>query len=174
MLANPACLIGWSASGISIVDPVAGITRDRVLRRFEIAGRAFDLLIPAGDGRVVDKDGLTDEVEHQIKQGVDQADLLLFVVDADRRPGCVRRTILQRIAQKPAGQSSASSTSAITSGWNEMPPLSLPGLAFLSSTSAPITTTVATKSSRRFSKTLPEDQFAHSRGRADPSTLTRS
>ncbi|MGQ9650443.1 MAG: ribosome biogenesis GTPase Der [Phycisphaerae bacterium] len=66
---------------ISIVDPTAGVTRDRVQALCEIEGIYFDLVDTGGYG-VVDRDDLGEQVEQQIRHAVDQATLILFVVDA--------------------------------------------------------------------------------------------
>lgn len=66
---------------ISIVDPTAGVTRDRVQALCELEGIYFDLVDTGGYG-VVDRDDLGEQVEQQIRYAVDQATLILFVVDA--------------------------------------------------------------------------------------------
>ncbi len=66
---------------ISIVDPTAGVTRDRVQTLCEYEGVYFDLVDTGGYG-VVDRDDLGDQVEQQIRYAVEQATLILFVVDA--------------------------------------------------------------------------------------------
>src|SRR2546430_12009874 len=65
---------------ISIVDPTAGVTRDRVSTLIEAEGRYFELIDTGGIG-IEDSDNLTAEVERQITIGIDQADVVLFVVD---------------------------------------------------------------------------------------------
>ena len=66
---------------ISIVDPTAGVTRDRVSAVVEDAGRWFELVDTGGYG-IVDRDDLDVHVEQQIRFAVEQAALILFVVDA--------------------------------------------------------------------------------------------
>lgn len=66
---------------ISIVDPTAGVTRDRIQVLCEIEGVYFDLVDTGGYG-IVDRDDLGEQVEQQIRYAVDQAALILFVVDA--------------------------------------------------------------------------------------------
>ena len=66
---------------ISIVDPTAGVTRDRVSSIVEVGDRFFDLFDTGGIG-IEDKDNLTADVERQIQIAIDQADVVLFVVDA--------------------------------------------------------------------------------------------
>jgi len=65
---------------ISIVDPTEGVTRDRVSTPVEYNGKYFELTDTGGYG-VIDKDNLTADIERQIKLGVEEADLVLFVVD---------------------------------------------------------------------------------------------
>jgi GTP-binding protein len=66
---------------IAIVDPSAGVTRDRVSNLIRIAGRFVELTDTGGMG-VEDADKLTDKVEQQIDSAVAGADVILFVVDA--------------------------------------------------------------------------------------------
>jgi GTP-binding protein len=65
---------------ISIVEPTAGVTRDRVSTIIEAGGRYFELVDTGGYG-IVDSDELSDHIEHQIHQGIASANLILFVVD---------------------------------------------------------------------------------------------
>ena len=73
---------------ISIVDPTAGVTRDRVATVVTLpplvrGGQPHRVeLIDTGGWGVQDSDNLTREVEQQIAFGVGQADLILFVIDA--------------------------------------------------------------------------------------------
>lgn len=75
-------LFNWLAGRfISVVDPTAGVTRDRVEYLVHEGGRYFELIDTGGMG-IEDVDDLTEQIEDQIQIAVDQADLLLFVVDA--------------------------------------------------------------------------------------------
>jgi GTP-binding protein len=65
---------------IAIVDPTAGVTRDRVSTLVQADGRYFELVDTGGIG-VTDADNLTAQVERQIETAIDQAHVLLFVVD---------------------------------------------------------------------------------------------
>lgn len=65
---------------ISIVDPMAGVTRDRVSAIIEIDDHYFELLDTGGYG-IEDHDNLTEHVEQQIRFALSAADLVLFVVD---------------------------------------------------------------------------------------------
>ena len=66
-------LFNWLAGRrISIVDPTAGVTRDRVATTVEHFGRHFSLVDTGGMG-IVDVDNLTDDVERQIRHAIDEA-----------------------------------------------------------------------------------------------------
>jgi len=65
---------------ISIVDPTAGVTRDRVSVVCEMNELYFELVDTGGYG-IEDTDQLTEHVEQQILYAIDQADLVLFIVD---------------------------------------------------------------------------------------------
>ncbi len=65
---------------ISIVEPTAGVTRDRVSTVIEYEERYFELIDTGGYG-IDDHDNLTDHVEGQIRQAIASANLILFVVD---------------------------------------------------------------------------------------------
>jgi len=65
---------------ISIVDPTAGVTRDRVSSIVRVNERYFDLSDTGGMG-IQDVDNLTEDIEKQITNALDIADLILFVVD---------------------------------------------------------------------------------------------
>lgn len=65
---------------ISIVEPTAGVTRDRVSTIVDVGERYFELIDTGGVG-VVDADELSSHVEHQIAQAMGAATLVLFVVD---------------------------------------------------------------------------------------------
>lgn len=75
-------LLNWLADRlISVVDPTAGVTRDRVTWIMHEHDRYFELTDTGGIG-IVDSDDLSDDIERQIQAGIDEADLLMFVVDA--------------------------------------------------------------------------------------------
>ncbi len=75
---------------LSIVDPTAGVTRDRVGVIVELPVRHGDEdqqpriveLIDTGGYGIEDSQNLTTQVEQQIAHAVGEADLILFVVDA--------------------------------------------------------------------------------------------
>src|SRR5437762_11183252 len=65
---------------ISIVDPTAGVTRDRVSTLVHAGERYFELVDTGGIG-IEDSDNLTADVEKQIQVAIDEAAVILFVVD---------------------------------------------------------------------------------------------
>ncbi|MHC4172798.1 MAG: ribosome biogenesis GTPase Der [Planctomycetota bacterium] len=65
---------------ISIVEPTAGVTRDRVSTFIGRDDRYFELIDTGGYG-VVDSDQLSDHIEQQILQAIESANLILFMVD---------------------------------------------------------------------------------------------
>ncbi|MBL8725492.1 MAG: ribosome biogenesis GTPase Der [Planctomycetes bacterium] len=73
---------------ISIVEPTAGVTRDRVAASVEHADRRFELVDTGGLG-LVDEVLLKEHVEAQIQMALDTADVVVFVVDGKegRVPG---------------------------------------------------------------------------------------
>lgn len=66
---------------VAIVDPAAGVTRDRVSALVERLGREFILIDTGGIGLFDDID-LKVEVERQIETALRLADVILFLVDA--------------------------------------------------------------------------------------------
>jgi GTPase len=87
---------------ISIVDPTAGVTRDRVQTLCEFDGLFFELVDTGGFG-IVDRDDLGEQVEQQIRYAVDQATLILFVVDAQEGVSPLDQTVAEwlRRCSKP-------------------------------------------------------------------------
>ncbi len=74
-------LFNWlDGRRLAIVDDMAGVTRDRLVTLIEHDGRFFELIDTGGIG-IEDADNLTKEVEQQIAAGIDEADVILFVVD---------------------------------------------------------------------------------------------
>jgi GTPase len=74
-------LFNWLAGRrISIVDPTAGVTRDRVSTTVEAGGRFFELVDTGGMG-IVDADNLAADVERQIRVAIDAAAVVVFLVD---------------------------------------------------------------------------------------------
>ncbi len=74
-------MFNWLAGRrIAIVDPTAGVTRDRVTTLIKLDDRYFELVDTGGMG-IQDVDNLTAQVERQITTAIEQADVILFVVD---------------------------------------------------------------------------------------------
>jgi GTP-binding protein len=65
---------------ISIVEPTAGVTRDRVSTFIRKDDHYFELVDTGGYG-VVDSDRLSDHIEQQILQAIGSANLVVFMVD---------------------------------------------------------------------------------------------
>jgi GTP-binding protein len=65
---------------VSIVEPTAGVTRDRISVVVREDGRAFELVDTGGLG-LVDEALLKGHIEEQIQIALETADLILFVVD---------------------------------------------------------------------------------------------
>jgi GTP-binding protein len=68
-------------SRVSIVEPTPGVTRDRVTRTIERNGAAFELVDTGGMG-LHDSGELADDIQMQILVAIEQAGLVLFIVDA--------------------------------------------------------------------------------------------
>ncbi|AQQ70294.1 GTP-binding protein EngA [Limihaloglobus sulfuriphilus] len=69
-----------AGSMISIVEPTAGVTRDRISVPVRHGERYLELIDTGGYG-IVDSDKLEDQIEIQINQAINHADLILFIVD---------------------------------------------------------------------------------------------
>ena len=89
-------LLNWLAGvRVAIVDDRPGITRDRIAYLMHYEDRFFELVDTGGMGHM-DADQLTEDIEHQITNAIDSADLILFVADA--REGLV--TMDQEVAKR--------------------------------------------------------------------------
>jgi len=74
-------LFNWLAGRrLAIVDDVAGVTRDRMTRLISDGDRYFEIVDTGGIG-INDIDDLDEEIEYQIRIGMELADVLLFLVD---------------------------------------------------------------------------------------------
>ena len=74
-------IFNWLAGRrLAIVDDVAGITRDRMTCFVEHDDRHFELVDTGGIG-INDVDNLSDEIEEQIAIAMQEANIVLFVVD---------------------------------------------------------------------------------------------
>jgi len=65
---------------ISIVEPTAGVTRDRVSAVISWDERYFELIDTGGYG-IIDRDELEERIEQQINQAIETADVVVFMVD---------------------------------------------------------------------------------------------
>jgi GTP-binding protein len=75
-------LFNWLARRrLAIVDATAGVTRDRVTHLTFAQGRFFELVDTGGLG-FDDPDNLTAQIEEQINTAIEQASVILMVVDA--------------------------------------------------------------------------------------------
>lgn len=78
-------LFNWMAQRrIAIVDDMSGVTRDRVSALVQVGDeddpRFFELMDTGGIG-MVDRDDLSEDVDRQIETAINEADVILFVVD---------------------------------------------------------------------------------------------
>lgn len=81
---------------ISIVDPTAGVTRDRVSSFIQVGEHHFELTDTGGIG-IVDSDRLEADVDRQIQFAINQADVILFVVDARSGPMPLDQEVADRL-----------------------------------------------------------------------------
>src|SRR5579872_100971 len=89
-------LLNWLArKRISVVEPTAGVTRDRVTYLMHVDDRYFELVDTGGIG-IVDVDDLSADIERQIDTGIDEAALILFVVDGSAGPAALDRQVADR------------------------------------------------------------------------------
>ena len=85
---------------VSIVEPTAGVTRDRVFVRTRIPtpfGERWVEVIDTGGVGIVDRDDLGPHVEEQIRAALLVADLVLFVVDAREGITPLDREVARRL-----------------------------------------------------------------------------
>jgi GTPase len=89
-------------SRVSIVEPTAGVTRDRIAvkaRLFNGADERWIEVVDTGGVGIVDRDDLGPHVEEQVKTAMAGADLILFLVDG--RDGIT--PLDQRVAESLRG-----------------------------------------------------------------------
>jgi GTP-binding protein len=90
-------LLNWQAGRlVSVVEPTAGVTRDRVTYLMQADDRYFELVDTGGMG-VEDVDNLTADVERQIDIGLAEASLLVFVVDGNDGVTPLDRLVAERL-----------------------------------------------------------------------------
>ncbi|MDR1492678.1 MAG: ribosome biogenesis GTPase Der [Planctomycetaceae bacterium] len=86
---------------ISIVDSVAGVTRDRITYRLEYEGQTLELVDTGGIG-VVDRDDLSEHIERQIQIALESAAVALFVTDAREGVTSLDEVVAQRLRELSA------------------------------------------------------------------------
>jgi len=84
---------------ISIVEPTAGVTRDRISAIIEKDEKYFELIDTGGYG-IVDVDQLSGHIENQIAQAIDSADLVVFMVDIRDGITPLDKTIAQLLRKR--------------------------------------------------------------------------
>lgn len=94
-------IFNWLAGKrVAIVDPTAGVTRDRVTFLLQRGERFAELVDTGGMGNV-DPQGLTQDIERQITLALDEADLVAFVVDAQTGLTDEDRAVARRLRNFP-------------------------------------------------------------------------
>lgn len=90
-------LLNWlSHKRISVVDPMAGVTRDRVIYLMQHGNRYFELVDTGGIG-IVDRDDLSEDIDRQIQIALDDADLILFVVEGPAGVTALDQRVAERL-----------------------------------------------------------------------------
>jgi len=81
---------------IAITDRTPGTTRDRLLHPLACEGKVFDLIDTGGIG-IVDVPDLAAQVERQISVALEEADILVFLVDAAEGLTPLDRAVAERV-----------------------------------------------------------------------------
>jgi GTP-binding protein len=90
-------LLNWLArKRISVVEPTAGVTRDRVTYLMHVDDRYFELVDTGGIG-IVDADDLSEDIERQIDTAIEEATIILFVVDVTAGLVALDRQVADRL-----------------------------------------------------------------------------
>ncbi|HLF93025.1 MAG TPA: ribosome biogenesis GTPase Der, partial [Planctomycetota bacterium] len=84
---------------VSIVDPMPGVTRDRVNAIISHRGAAFELVDTGGIGLKPGEE-FHDEVERQIERAIEEAAVLIFLVDMQAGPTTMDKRIASRFRDK--------------------------------------------------------------------------
>jgi len=84
---------------ISIVEPTAGVTRDRISTIIEKDERYIELVDTGGYG-IVDSDRLSEHVEGQIRRAIESADLVVFMTDIRDGVTPLDKTIAQLLRKE--------------------------------------------------------------------------
>ena len=90
-------LLNWLAGKrISVVDDVAGVTRDRVSAIVEHDGGYYEFIDTGGIG-FEDPDNLSAHIDEQIRLGIDVADAIVFLCDVRTEVTTLDRTVADRL-----------------------------------------------------------------------------
>ena len=81
---------------VSIVEPTAGVTRDRVSVLFDWRGRCLEFVDTGGMG-LVDEEQLKAHVARQCEVAMEQADLILFLFDAKEGISPMDQFVAQKV-----------------------------------------------------------------------------
>src|SRR4051812_5945937 len=81
---------------ISIVEPTAGVTRDRITTWIEVDGRTVEIVDTGGIG-IVDVEDIRGHVEQQIQLALESADVGLLVMDVRTGPAPLDREVAARL-----------------------------------------------------------------------------
>ena len=85
---------------VSIEDPTPGVTRDRISVRLVHDDRVIEVIDTGGIG-IEDSQNLDDHVESQIQLALEEADVLLFVVDVQDGVTALDRTVADLLRRRP-------------------------------------------------------------------------
>jgi GTP-binding protein len=128
-------LFNWLARRrIAIVDPTAGVTRDRVSNLVTLDGRYVELVDTGGIG-IEDVDRLTAKVDQQIQAALEQAAVILFVIDARsglmpldeevaRRLRQIKKPVLVVVNKCDTPEMEQQTAEFYKLGWNRLIPVS--------------------------------------------------
>jgi GTP-binding protein len=86
---------------ISIVEPTPGVTRDRVGVLCTLADRTVEVVDTGGLG-IEDPQGLSRQVEEQVRRAIREAEVILFVVDAREGVTPLDRRVADRLRPEAA------------------------------------------------------------------------
>ena len=99
-------VIGWRKA---IVDPQAGLTRDRLYGIAEWRGREFTVVDTAGLDLDTAKDSSRAAIEAQTKIAIDQADVIILLVDVRQGLTAIDRDIAQLLRKSRRASASTRS-----------------------------------------------------------------
>jgi GTP-binding protein len=82
---------------VAIVDPTAGVTRDRVTYLMVVRDQYFFELVDTGGMGIEDSDNLTAQIEEQIEAAIDSAAVILFVLDTQTGVTALDEEVVKRL-----------------------------------------------------------------------------